>query len=313
MKRRQHKPKNNHYCLLVNQKSANYNPVHIKKLTGAIRKNGDYYTVFEPDSPVKLLHTAQKVAGLRRWHRQIPQVFQKRGKVTALIACGGDGTVNLLGRVGIRSKLPIGILPMGRFNNIAKSLLQDCSIDSAIKTILKGQYNKIDHGSIGRHQFFGSLGFGFVVNMQKLLTQNGIPRFGFRWNQYSGKAISESEETPIVIKIDAFRFEVSPHVLNINLLPYSIGLPFSNVSMMDDAVAEIVFDFNTDKKKIAQFIRQLYKKKYIYGTDIKLFRGKKINIQPVIGKLMYLDGELIEIPKETVDIEIIGGKLKILS
>ena len=313
MRKRQQKQKNNHYCLFVNQSAANYNLSYIKKLTNAIRRGGGSYTIFEPDTPLKLLHTAQKVVGLRKWHRQIPRAFQQRGKVTALIACGGDGTVNLIGRVGIQSSLPVGILPMGKFNNIARSLYEDFSVEKLIKIILKGQYQKIDYGLVGQQIFIGSAALRFTVEMQKQLQQNNLSRFAFRWGQYSSKAVSELTPKQMIIKIDAFRFEVSPSILNINLLPYSIGLPFSEASIFDDSYAEIIFDYKTDKKNITQFIRQMYKKKYIYGSDVKLFRGQKITIQPTKGDVLYLDGELVDLPNEMLEIEIKNNKLKVFN
>ncbi|KAA3632234.1 MAG: hypothetical protein DWP97_11370, partial [Calditrichaeota bacterium] len=242
MRKRKQKQKSNHYCLLVNKKASKYAGDPIKKLTSAIRKKGDYYTVFEPDSPVKLLHTAQKIAGLRRWHHQIPPAIQKRGPVTALIACGGDGTVNLVGKVGIRANLPTGILPMGKLNNIAQSLLGDISVANAIKIILSGRYQKIDYGQIGKLIFFGSVGFNFSISMQQVLNESSLSRFAFRWGQFAQKAESSVKPSPLIVKIDSFRFEVAPSILNINLLPYSLGLPFSKISIPDDGIAELIFN-----------------------------------------------------------------------
>ena len=313
MRKRKQKQISNHYCLLVNKKASRYSEEPIKKLTAEIRKKGDYYTVFDPDSPVKLLHTAQKVAGLRRWHNQIPPAIQKRGPVTALIACGGDGTVNLVGKVGIRANLPTGILPMGKLNNIALSVLGDISVNNAIKIIISGRYQKIDYGQIGKLIFFGSVGFNFSIYMQQMLNENSPSRFAFRWGQIAQKAVNAVKPNPLIIKIDSFRFEVTPTILNINLLPYSLGLPFSKISIPDDGIAELIFNYEKDSKTTSQFIKKLYKNRYIYGSDIKQFRGKQINIHPVNEQKMYLDGELTEMKYDILDLEIISRKFKIFS
>ena len=39
-----------------------------------------------------------------------------------LIACGGDGTVNAVAKLGLDMGIPMGILPIGRYNNVASSL-----------------------------------------------------------------------------------------------------------------------------------------------------------------------------------------------
>lgn len=312
MRKGQPKKKAQHYCLLVNQQAENYNSAPIKKLTSAIRKKGDNYTVFEPETAFKMLNTALKSAGVKKWHREIPKTFIQRGKVTTLVACGGDGTVNLVGRAGLKANLPVGILPMGKFNNIANSLSKDISCDSAIQHILKEKYQKIDVGSLGGQYFFGSAAIRFTAEMQKLMADSSLSRFAFRWGQNAGKAVAEVKTTPLIIKIDAFRFEVSPTILNVNLLSNSVGIPISPTSITDDNHAEIIIDFDNNKNNINQFIRQLYKEKYVFANEFKLFRGKKISMQPVKGETLYLDGELIELPNEVLDIEVISNQLKVI-
>ena len=115
------KQKNFHYCILVNRQSANFNDKYVKQLTAAIRKKGGFFSLFETSSEIALYNTAMKCAGLRPWHRGTPPNFSGRGRVTGLIACGGDGTVNTVGRVSLKSGIPLGVLPSGKLNNFAKA------------------------------------------------------------------------------------------------------------------------------------------------------------------------------------------------
>lgn len=312
MRKGQPRKKSQHYCLLVNKQAVNYNSDIIKKLTTAIRNHGDNYTIFEPETAFKLLNTSLKAVGAKKWHREVPKAFLQRGKVTTLVACGGDGTVNLVARAGFKKNLPVGIIPIGKFNNIAHSLNKEITTDSAVQNILKGKYKKIDIGAIGEQFFFGSAAIRFTPEMQKLLAQESLSRFAFRWGQNAKKAVTTIKTEPLVVKIDAFRFEVIPTVLNINLLSNSVGIPISPTSIPDDGQAEIIIDFDSNKININQFIRQLYKEKYIFASEFKLFRGKKISIQPVKGEILYLDGELIDLPNEVLDIEIIDKQLKVI-
>ncbi len=312
MKKEQSKKKPHHYCLLVNQHAENYSSAPIKKLTSAIRKKGDNYTIFEPDTAFKLLNTALKSIGAKKWHREVPKAFLQRGKVTALIACGGDGTFNLVGRAGYKGNIPVGILPMGKFNNIAQSLHKDITTDSAIKNILSAKHHNIDIGTLGEQLFFGSVALRFIPEMQKLLAEKSLSRFAFRWGQEAKKAVAEVKTKPLIVKIDAFRFEINPIFLNINLLANTVGIPISPTSITDDCHAEIIMDFDNNKKNITQFIRQLYKEKYLYANEFKLFKGKRISIQPVKSETLYLDGELLELPNDVLDIEIIDKQLKVL-
>ena len=312
MRKVQENKKKLHYCIFVNQKAANYNSSPIKKLTAEIRKKGDNYTIFEPDTAFNLMNTALKAVGIKKWHREVPKTFLQRGKVSTLVACGGDGTVNLVARAALNADLPVAIIPMGKFNNIARSLNKDISADSAPKIILKNKYRKIDSGKIGEQLFFGSAAIRFTPALQQLLADSSLSRFAFKWGQHASKVVTDIKAEKLIVKIDAFRFEVSPTILNINLLSHSVGIPFSNSSIPDDSHAEVILDFENNKKNISQFVRQLYKEKYLYNNEFKLFRGQNISIQPVKGETLYLDGELVELPNEVLNIEIMDKQLKII-
>ncbi|MFQ5453054.1 MAG: diacylglycerol/lipid kinase family protein [Candidatus Zixiibacteriota bacterium] len=301
----------NHYCLLINKEATNYNYRYVRKLTGAIREKGAYYSIFEPNSAISLFQTAQRICGFRRWRHFIPPQFQKRGKVTSLIACGGDGTFNIVARVALKADIPLGILPIGACNNIARSLHGTDGIESAIKTILSQNIRKIDSAKIADQLFFGSLGIGFIPELSNLLNNQKKPRFSFGWSQLGYKAATQVKKRKMIVKIDSFRFEVNPKIINVNLLPYTSYLPLSPTSICDDSQAEIIFDIDADSKLFSSYTRQLYKKKYIYGSDIKLFRGSNISFQPTKGILLYLDGELIEHPGNLIEIKVSEKQLKV--
>lgn len=311
-KTRYTKKKRNHFCLLVNPEAGNYNYKNIKKLTAAIKNKGDNYSVFEPKTALDLYNAALKICGLRRWGRNIPHQFSQRGDVTAIIACGGDGTFNLAARAALKANIPVGIMPMGKENNIAKSIYKSDSCDNAIGKILEQKHRLIDHGIVGEQIFFGSIGLGYLAELANYLKNNDKPRFSFGWNKLGNKIAKIVKSRKMLIKIDAFRFEISPRILNVQLLSLASGIVFSPNSIPNDKQMEIIFDFGVDSKKIGSFSRDIFKKKYNYNEEIKLFRGEKVSFQPVKNMDLYLDGELIKLPNDFIEIKIGPEQLKVL-
>ncbi len=311
MRRRHEKSKHSHFCLLVNKSAAGYNERDVKKLIGQIRAREGYYTIFEPDSASYLSQTAQRACGLRRWPRSAPRQFARRGKVTSLIACGGDGTANMVARVALKADLPLGILPMGGLNNIALSLYGSADPDVAIEKIVDRNYCKIDTANVAGQMFIGSVGIGFAPEMTELLDSGRQPRFCMGWGNLASKAAASVKIRKTAIIIDAFRFEVKPIILNVNLLPYSFGLPLSPMSVNNDRTAEVIFNFGVDTEPFSTFARQICRKKYIYGSSVKLFRGKTISFEPARGTALYYDGELIELSGATAEVKIGETQLKV--
>lgn len=284
----------------------------ISKLISAIKRRSESYTVLEPRTAADLLMSAQVAAGIRRRHRSLSEQIHRRGRVTSLIACGGDGTFNLVARAGLAAGLPVSILPMGRNNDIAHALYgADITPEAAIKRILKLKVSTIDSAVIGDQQFFGSVGIGYTVELFNLLKERTAPRFGFGWKQLSNKAAAAVESEKIVIKLDSFRFETDLSILNINLLPYTTGLPLSPASIPKDNLAEVILGINPTSADLSSFVQKSRKGKYLYGSSIRLFRGRHMSIQPVKGRTLLLDGELIKLPADLLKIEIGPKQLRV--
>jgi diacylglycerol kinase (ATP) len=301
---RHQKGKHHHFVLLANKRAGRYQERLVRKLCDAIKRRGGYYTVFEPESAMSLLKQARQARNLNKGGTGANPSIARRGEVTALVACGGDGTFNLVARAATELNLPVGLLPMGHHNNIARSLCHGDDVDSAIKTIVKGDYRKFDVGFVADQPFFGAVGIGFLPELAELVAGRGTPRWGIRWSQAAAKAAAKVALTKTVIKIDAFRFEVTPMMISVHLLPWAAGLPFSPTSQTDDGLAEIIFDLGTKLGDFSSFARMIHSRKYLYGTDVRLYRGKVISIQPTKDRMLYLDGELVPIPANALTVSV---------
>ena len=90
---------------------------------------------------------------------------------TDLVAVGGDGTVNEVAKVAIEKNLPLGIIPHGSGNGLARSLKISMKTESALKTILNGKSTCIDGGMINGRMFFCTSGVGFDAHIGYLFAQ----------------------------------------------------------------------------------------------------------------------------------------------
>jgi diacylglycerol kinase (ATP) len=311
-RRRQQRTKRKHFALLVNRKAAGYQKRLVDRFVATVRKKGDSYTVYEPDSAIDLLKQAEVAVGLRRANSTLPAPFERGGPVTALVACGGDGTFNLVARAALRAGVPVGLIPMGRFNNFALSLCGSIDTTLAMKKILEGGLRKIDSATAANVTFFGSAGLGFVPGLIDELDGRAVPRLALGWSQVAARAAASVHLEPIVLKVDAFRFDFSPIILNVNLLPYSGGLPLTPVSIFDDGRAEVIFDQASNAGNLGGYVRLICKGRYLYGDEVRLYRGQAVSIQQVRGRTLYLDGELTEIPTQTLDIHVGPEQLQVL-
>jgi diacylglycerol kinase family enzyme len=297
--------------LIVNEQSSRFDNGLVDKLIKSIRDQEGQYSIFHPESATAFFETAQAVCGNKRLRRRLPQNFERRGKVTGVIACGGDGSFNLCAREALVAGIPVGVLPLGRFNDIAHGLYGDTTPETAMTRILGQTYGLIDVGTIGDQRFFGSIGLGLIPCMAHQLSQRKRPRFAIGWKSVAAKAVANVKSLTTEMKVDAFRFEAESSIINVNLLPYTLGMPLTPSSLPDDHHAEIIFDVGISHKEIASYIRLICKKRYLYGGEVRLYRGSTMTLQPAQGRVLYLDGELIELPDNVIQIDISKQQLKV--
>jgi len=82
-------------------------------------------------------------------------------KPAAVFACGGDGTVNLVGKYLKDTGIPLGIIPLGSGNGLARHLGISMRSGKALEQALRFQVKHIDTGLIGGHFFVNVAGLGY--------------------------------------------------------------------------------------------------------------------------------------------------------
>ena len=311
MQRKRHQKRSPlHLGLLVNRRAECYDSGAVDRLIGQIRKLEGQYTIVTPDSAVEYLDTALALSGAKKARRLLPPHFSRRGPLTGLIACGGDGSFNLVARAGLKSSLPVGILPLGRDNNIARAIYGTLSINAIIPKLLSQAYTSIDSATVAGQVFFGSIGLGLIPRLARLIGRDKRPRFAIGWSRLTSRAMGGMLEHKMIVKVDAFTFEISPRLICVNLLSHSLGLSLTPVSVANDQLAEVVFDVGSDSK-VAGFMYRIARGNYCYGDHVRQFRGRTITIQPSRGRTLYLDGELVSIPDNVLEIKVGAEQLKV--
>ena len=82
-------------------------------------------------------------------------------KVDIVVAIGGDGTINEIGRALIHTDTALGIIPCGSGNGLARHLQIPLEPKAAIDIINESSVACIDYGKINNIPFFCTCGVGF--------------------------------------------------------------------------------------------------------------------------------------------------------
>lgn len=99
-------------------------------------------------------------------------------RVDLVIAGGGDGTLNAVLQGLVGSKLPLGILPLGTANDLAKTLGIPAELAQACEVIGQGHTRRIDVGRVNDVYYFNEASIGMSVALCRRLTKESKSSFG---------------------------------------------------------------------------------------------------------------------------------------
>jgi diacylglycerol kinase (ATP) len=107
-----------------------------------------------------------------------PLIVEHGADVDLVAVGGGDGTLNAAALGVIRRKLPLGILPLGTANYLARTLGIPPSLEAAAKIIADGHTRRIDLGLVNDQPFFNVASIGLSAELAERLTRQIKRRYG---------------------------------------------------------------------------------------------------------------------------------------
>jgi len=222
-------------------------------------------------------------------------------RVDIVVASGGDGTVNEVACAMVNTGIPMGILPAGSGNGLARCLGISMSYALALRTIIRGKTKLMDVATVNDILYTSIAGIGFDAHVAQKFSETYI-RGMISYMKITLNEFRSYKPQTYKITIDGVSME--KHALMIifaNSDQFGFNTRIAPQAKVDDGLLDIcVFK----KMPAAQLINVGYH--LLRGTPAKsgyaeYFRGKEITIENIADPLMNIDGE----PK------IIGSPVKI--
>nr|WP_229414260.1 diacylglycerol kinase family protein [Massilia arenosa] len=83
----------------------------------------------------------------------------------AVVAGGGDGTINAVASQLAGTRIPFGVLPLGTLNHFAKDLGIPLDLEQAVRTVAEGRLKAVDVGEVNGRIFLNNSSLGLYPDI----------------------------------------------------------------------------------------------------------------------------------------------------
>jgi len=273
------------FHFIVNPNAGSKNKAKYTKLIQLIKSN-DAHSIWETTEPLEAVDFAQKALD---------------EGATRIIAVGGDGTINEVASVLVGKSIPLGIIPVGSGNGLARHLNIPLNYKKAFQKALVGATIKIDVGHINNRPFFCTAGVGFDAAVaHRFANSKGRGLV----NYIKATIITLFKYKPIQVSINNAPIEniFSLSIANANQFGNNAFIsPFSNIQ---DGQLELVKISILNKLQAGIIAVRLFKKNIHHSNDVHIIACKTASIYYAKNAPIHIDGENLVTDNELLNITI---------
>ena len=218
--------------------------------------------------------------------------------VDIVVAVGGDGTVNEVGRALIHTSTALAIMPCGSGNGLARHLMLPMNLKRSLETINKCVIHDLDYGVINDIPFFCTCGMGFDAFVSMKFAEAGkrgpityvenVLREGLR---YKPETYVISDETGTKIR-KAFLISCA------NASQYGNNAYIAPHASMADGLLDIIIMEPFEMIDAPQISMDLFSKTIENNSKIKMLKSSRVLVKRENEGYIHYDGDPIMAGKE---------------
>ncbi len=224
-------------------------------------------------------------------------VREHQNHLDLVIVGGGDGTLNAVVDSLVEANLPLGILPLGTANDLARTLNLPLTMKGACDVIAKGNLKSIDLGRVNGKYFFNVASIGLSVDITEKLSRGMKRRWGIlAYGITALQVISSTRRFRATIKVDDHVFHVKTIQIAVgNGRYYGGGLAIAESAAIDDQKLDL---YSIELKHWWQIFPLIWRlpKGHHHQLDwVRSIEGKEIEIYTHKSYNINTDGEITTI------------------
>ena len=234
-----------------------------------------------------------------------------KDNVDIVVAIGGDGTINEIGRSLVHTNTALGIIPCGSGNGLARHLHIPMDAKAAIDLLNTGECTCVDYGKINDMPFFCTCGVGFDAFVSLKFADSGKRGLLTYLENTLHESLTYEPETYEIeneegtIKYKAFLIACA------NASQYGNNAYIAPQASLTDGLMDVTILEPFTVLDVPSLSFQLFNKTIDQNSRIKTMRAKKIKIHRTKEGVMHYDGDPVMGGKD-IEVELIPHGLNVI-
>lgn len=218
-----------------------------------------------------------------------------RGRVGAVILGGGDGTMSAAAPALRETGLPLGILPMGTANDLARTLAIPDDPEGAASVILGGHRRRIDLGCVNGHPFFNVASIGLSVDITRRLTKVLKRRWGkLAYPIAASAVIATARRFSVTLRTEEEEVALkSMQVAVGNGRFYGGGMVVEAGARIDDAMLDVYSLEPRARWRLLLLARAFRAGEHETLDEVRNLRARRVEIHTRRRRHVSADGEIV--------------------
>lgn len=215
--------------------------------------------------------------------------------VGGVVVAGGDGTLNAAAPALVKTGLPLGIIPAGTANDLARTLCLPLDMEAAADVIVAGHRKTIDLGEVNGHKFFNVASVGLSADLARELSGESKRRFGrLSYALTAAKVLSKARPFHAVIVSPEEEVRVKTMQIAVgNGRYYGGGMAVEHTAEIDDAQFDL---YSLEFARVWKLLAVAYdfrKGRHGLWSEVRAARGTSFEIRTRKPRPVNADGELV--------------------
>jgi YegS/Rv2252/BmrU family lipid kinase len=231
------------------------------------------------------------------------------GEVPVVIS--GDGLLGAVGGAMAGSETPLGIVPGGRGNDLARVLGVPSDPERAVATLFAGHSRRIDVGEANGKRFLGIASVGFDSECNRLANETHWLRGNSVYAYSMVRTLIGWRTARFTLAVGEERKRISGYFVAVaNNSVYGGGMYIAPNAELDDGEFDVVSIGEGGKLRFFFGLKDVLKGKHLGKDEVGVFRTPRLQIEASRPFPVYADGDhLTDLP---VSLRVLPRSLSIL-